>query len=104
MTHGARALQPIGFRFRFMPRKVPGLSANPLGFRGGGGAAVQERETEAFLQSRRPPPSHLVVYSFFFMRIHRFLFVEDMAAHFASVKMRLPEKVIGPELFLITVV
>jgi hypothetical protein len=38
------ALQPNGFRFRSIPRKVPGLSANPLGFRGGGGAAMQERE------------------------------------------------------------
>ena len=47
MTHEARALLPNGFRFRFIPRKVPGLSANPLGFRGGGGAAVQEREAEA---------------------------------------------------------
>jgi len=47
VTHGARALLPNGFRFRFIPRKVPGLSANPLGFRGGGGAAVQEREAEA---------------------------------------------------------
>ena len=28
MTHGARALQPNGFRFRFIPRKVPGLSAH----------------------------------------------------------------------------
>ena len=26
VTHGARALQPNGFRFRFIPRKVPGLS------------------------------------------------------------------------------
>ena len=40
MTHGARALLPIGFRFRFIPRKVPGLSANPLGFRGGAGTMV----------------------------------------------------------------
>ena len=24
VTHGARALQPNGFRFRFIPRKVPG--------------------------------------------------------------------------------
>ena len=44
VTHEARALLPNGFRFRFIPRKVPGLSANPLGFRGGGGAAMQERE------------------------------------------------------------
>ena len=51
MTHGAMALQPNGFRFRFIPRKVPGLSANPLGFRGGAGEAVQEREAEA-----TPPP------------------------------------------------
>ena len=40
MTHGARALLPNGFRFRFIPRKVPGLSANPLGFRGGAGTMV----------------------------------------------------------------
>ena len=40
VTHGARALQPNGFRFRFIPRKVPGLSANPLGFRGGAGTMV----------------------------------------------------------------
>ena len=40
MTHGAMALQPNGFRFRFIPRKVPGLSANPLGFRGGAGTMV----------------------------------------------------------------
>ena len=46
VTHGARALQPNGFRFRLILREVPGLSANPLGFRGGGGTAIQERETE----------------------------------------------------------
>ena len=46
-THGAMALQPTRFRFHFIPRKVPGLSANPIGFRGGGGAAVQMRETPA---------------------------------------------------------
>ena len=40
MTHWARALLPNGFRFRFIPRKVPGLSANPLGFRGGAGTMV----------------------------------------------------------------
>ena len=52
-AHGTRQIspQPIGFRFRFIPRKVPGLSANPLGFRGGGGAAMQEREPS-------PPPAH----------------------------------------------
>ena len=43
VTHGAMALQPIGFRFRFIPRKVPGLSANPLGFRGGRGTMVSAR-------------------------------------------------------------
>ena len=37
MTHGARALLPNGFRFRFMPRKVPGLSAHWLRRREGGG-------------------------------------------------------------------
>ena len=52
VTHGARALQPNGFRFRLILREVPGLSANPLGFRGGGGTAVQDRETEA------PPPKY----------------------------------------------
>ena len=31
MTHGAMDLQPNGFRFRLIPRKVPGLSANLLG-------------------------------------------------------------------------
>ena len=40
VAHGAMALQPNGFRFRLIPRKVPGLSANPLGFRGGGGGMV----------------------------------------------------------------
>ena len=68
VTHGAMALQPnelessgrvprkgailpqgggpapSSFRFRFMPRKVPGLSANPLGFRGGRGTKSQEKE------------------------------------------------------------
>jgi hypothetical protein len=53
VTHGARALQPNGFRFRFIPRKVPGLSANPLGFRGGGGAAVQDKSNVKVYSSRR---------------------------------------------------
>ena len=55
VTHGARALQPNGFRFRFIPRKVPGLSANPLGFRGGGGAAVQEERAINRCQPHRIP-------------------------------------------------
>ena len=37
MTHGAMALLPNGFRFRFIPRKVPGLSAHWLRRREGGG-------------------------------------------------------------------
>ena len=57
MTHGARALQPNGFRFRLILREVPGLSANPLGFRGGGGTAVQDRETEASPPKYRPAES-----------------------------------------------
>ena len=46
MAHG-QGPHPNGFRFRFILRMGPGLSANPLGFRDGGGAAVQEREAEA---------------------------------------------------------
>ena len=42
VTHGARALQPNGFRFRFIPRKVPGLSANPLGYRDQGTSGAQK--------------------------------------------------------------
>ena len=57
VTHGARALQPNGFRFRLILREVPGLSANPLGFRGGGGTAVQDRETEASPPKHRPAES-----------------------------------------------
>ena len=40
MTHGARALQPNGFRFRLIPRKVPGLSAHWLRRREGGGGGA----------------------------------------------------------------
>ena len=37
VTHGARAPQPNGFRFRFIPRKVPGISAHWFRRREGGG-------------------------------------------------------------------
>ena len=40
---GAPPCRWNGFRFRFIPRKVPGLSANPLGFRGGEGTMVSAR-------------------------------------------------------------
>ena len=39
MAQGEISPQPIGFRFRFIPRKVPGLEPNPLGLRGGGGTS-----------------------------------------------------------------
>ena len=42
------ALQPNGFcRFRLVLWKVPGLSANSLGLRGGDGAKIQEKETRS---------------------------------------------------------
>ena len=46
-AHGARALHPNGLRFRLILRKVPGLSANPLGFRGGGWTNNQEKEARS---------------------------------------------------------
>ena len=91
MAQGKSPRNPMAFASVLLPRKVPGLSANPLGFRGGGGAAVQEREAVASPPSSHipsPPPglSHLAAKRFFFIWYHRRLWEEDMAFHSSSVK------------------
>ena len=63
-SHG----QPNGFRFRLIPRKVPGLSANPLGFRGRPGCRPQPclayPSLVFLLCGSQPEPAPAVIFLF----------------------------------------